>query len=49
MTGSIINKILHDPIAFLKEPEHEEHMDEKIDRIQKIFNLNNHNKGMEED
>jgi glutamyl-tRNA reductase len=49
MTGSIINKILHDPISFLKEPEHEEHMGEKIDRIQKIFNLNNYNKGMEED
>jgi glutamyl-tRNA reductase len=46
MTGSIINKILHDPIAFLKEPGHEDHKDEKIDRIQKIFNLNN---GMEED
>ena len=46
MTGSIINKILHDPITFLKEPGHEDHKDEKIDRIQKIFNLN---KGIEED
>ena len=46
MTGSIINKILHDPISFLKEPGHEDHKDEKIDRIQKVFNLN---KGMEED
>jgi glutamyl-tRNA reductase len=46
MTGSIINKILHDPITFLKEPGHEDHKDEKIDRIQKIFNLNI---GMEED
>ena len=40
MTGSIINKILHDPISFLKEPGHDENKDEKIDRIQKIFNLN---------
>jgi len=46
MAGSIINKVLHDPISFLKDPGHEEHKDEKIDRIQKIFNLN---KGMEED
>ncbi len=46
MTDSIINKILHDPISFLKEPEHEDHKDEKIDRIQKIFNLN---RGKEED
>jgi glutamyl-tRNA reductase len=46
MTGSMINKILHDPITFLKEPGHEDHKDEKIDRIQKIFNLNN---GIEED
>jgi glutamyl-tRNA reductase len=46
MTDSIINKIVHDPIAFLKEPGHEDHKDEKIDQIQKIFNLN---KGMEED
>jgi glutamyl-tRNA reductase len=46
MTGSIINKILHDPISFLKDPGHEDHKDEKIDRIQKIFRLN---KGMEED
>jgi glutamyl-tRNA reductase len=46
MTGSIINKILHDPITFLKESEHEDPKDEKIDQIQKIFNLTN---GMEED
>ena len=46
MTDSIINKILHDPISFLKEPSHEDHKDEKIDRIQKIFNLN---RGKEED
>ena len=39
MTGSIINKILHDPISFLKETGHEEHKDERIDRIQKIFKL----------
>ncbi len=47
MTDSIINKILHDPISFLKEARHEDHQDVKIDRIQKIFNLNH--KGMEED
>ena len=46
MTDSIINKILHDPISFLKEPEHEDHKDVKIDRIQKIFNLD---RGKEED
>ncbi|MCJ7833249.1 MAG: glutamyl-tRNA reductase [Deltaproteobacteria bacterium] len=46
MTGSMINKILHDPISFLKEPGHDDHKDEKIDQVQKIFNLN---KGMEED
>lgn len=48
MTGSIINKVLHDPIRFLKEPRHDDHTDdkdEKIDRVQKIFNLN---KGMGE-
>jgi glutamyl-tRNA reductase len=39
MTSSIINKILHDPISFLKELGHEENKDEKIDRIQKVFNL----------
>lgn len=46
MTNSIINKVLHDPITFLKEPLPEDHKNEKIDRIQKIFNLN---KGMEGD
>jgi glutamyl-tRNA reductase len=46
MTDSIINKILHDPISFLKEIGHPDHKDERIDRIQKIFKLN---KGMEED
>ncbi len=46
MTDSIINKILHDPISFLKKPEHEDHKDERIDRIQKIFNLD---RGKEED
>jgi glutamyl-tRNA reductase len=46
MTHSILNKVLHDPIQFLKEPVPEDHKNEKIDRIQKIFNLN---KGMEVD
>ena len=46
MTDSIINKILHDPISFLKETVHEDHKDEKIDRIQRIFNLD---RGKEED
>ncbi|MBI4765624.1 MAG: glutamyl-tRNA reductase [Deltaproteobacteria bacterium] len=49
MTGSIINKILHAPISFLKEAGHEDHKGVKIDQIQKIFNLNDSNKGMEED
>lgn len=42
MTGSIINKILHDPISFLKETGHQDHKDVKIDQIQKIFKLSNH-------
>lgn len=46
MTSAIINKVLHDPISFLKQPGHENLKDEKIDWIQKIFNLN---KGMGED
>ena len=44
MTGSMINKILHDPISFLKEPGHDDHKDEKIDQVQKIFKIN---KGIE--
>ena len=40
MTQSILNKILHEPIAFLKEPGHQGHQNERIDLIQKIFNLN---------
>jgi glutamyl-tRNA reductase len=40
LTGAIINKILHDPITFLKESSNSDHQESKIDRIQKIFNLN---------
>ncbi len=39
MAGSMINKILHDPISFLKEPGHDDHQDEKIDQVQKIFKI----------
>lgn len=46
MTSAIINKVLHDPITFLKKQDHKELKDEKIDWIQKVFNIN---KGMEED
>lgn len=46
MTSAIINKVLHDPITFLKRQVHEDQKDVKIDWIQKVFNLN---KGMEED
>ena len=40
MTGSMINKILHDPISFLKVPVHDDHKDERIDQVQKIFKIN---------
>jgi glutamyl-tRNA reductase len=40
MTQSILNKILHEPIAFLKEPGHQGNQNERINLIQKIFNLN---------
>jgi glutamyl-tRNA reductase len=46
MTQAIINKVLHDPITFLKEQVPEDHKNQKIDQIQKIFNLN---EGMEVD
>jgi glutamyl-tRNA reductase len=46
MTSAIINKVLHDPIIFLKQQNHTELKDEKIDWIQKIFKLD---KGVEED
>jgi glutamyl-tRNA reductase len=39
LTCSVINKVLHDPITFLKEPGHDDHPEIKIDRIQKIFKL----------
>lgn len=39
MLEAVINKILHDPITFLKEAGHEGRKDERIDRIQKIFRL----------
>jgi glutamyl-tRNA reductase len=39
MTQSILNKVLHDPITFLKEPQHQGRKDERIDLVQKIFNL----------
>jgi glutamyl-tRNA reductase len=39
LTGSIINKVLHDPITFLKESANGDPQERKIDRIQKIFNL----------
>jgi glutamyl-tRNA reductase len=39
MMEAMINKLLHDPIAFLKDPGHEDRKDEKIHRIQKMFNL----------
>ena len=46
MTSAIINKVLHDPITFLKQQDHKDLKDEKIDWIQKVFKIN---KGMEED
>jgi glutamyl-tRNA reductase len=39
LTGSIINKVLHDPIAYLKESANGDLQERKIDRIQKVFNL----------
>ena len=39
MAQSIINKVLHDPITYLKEQLAEDKKNEKIDQIQKIFNL----------
>jgi glutamyl-tRNA reductase len=39
MAQSILNKILHEPITFLKEPGHQGHQHERIDLIQKIFRL----------
>jgi glutamyl-tRNA reductase len=39
LTISIMNKVLHDPITFLKESANGEHQESKIDRIQKVFNL----------
>jgi glutamyl-tRNA reductase len=39
MAQSILNKVLHDPIIFLKEPQHQDRKDERIDLVQKIFNL----------
>jgi glutamyl-tRNA reductase len=39
MTNSIVNKVLHHPIIFLKEAGHVDHKAEKIDQIQKIFRL----------
>lgn len=39
MMAAVINKILHDPITFLKETGHEEHRDERIHHVQKIFKL----------
>jgi glutamyl-tRNA reductase len=39
LTGSIINKVLHDPITFLKESGNNDQEESRIDRIQKIFNL----------
>lgn len=39
MMEAVINKILHDPIAFLKEAGHEERKDERVHRVQKIFGL----------
>ncbi len=46
MTSAIINKVLHDPITFLKQQNHKDLKDEKIDWIQKVFKID---KGMEED
>lgn len=46
MIYSIINKVIHDPITFLKYPGMEDRKNESIDQIQKIFNLR---KGMEEE
>lgn len=39
LTSSVINKVLHDPIRFLKEQTHADLQENKIDRIQKIFKL----------
>jgi glutamyl-tRNA reductase len=39
LTCSVINKVLHDPITFLKEQAHEVHQENRIDHIQKIFKL----------
>ncbi|MEW6187450.1 MAG: glutamyl-tRNA reductase [Thermodesulfobacteriota bacterium] len=39
MMEALVNKILHDPISFLKDFGHEEHKDQKINSLQKIFKL----------
>ncbi len=41
LTRSLIKKLLHDPIQFLKrERTHEENKDQDIDYVRRIFNLN---------
>jgi glutamyl-tRNA reductase len=39
MMEALVNKVLHDPISFLKDSGHEEHKDQKIHSLQKIFKL----------
>ncbi|MBU4260862.1 MAG: glutamyl-tRNA reductase [Proteobacteria bacterium] len=39
MTGAILNKILHDPILFLKEGHNHEDKQLKLDFVRKIFGL----------
>ncbi len=40
MTGAIVNKLLHDPILFLKEGHTQEDKRLKLDFVRKIFGLN---------
>ncbi|MBW1979854.1 MAG: glutamyl-tRNA reductase [Deltaproteobacteria bacterium] len=39
LTRAIVNKVLHDPILFLKRTSHRTHKDIYIDMARKIFNL----------
>lgn len=39
MAGAIINKMLHDPITYLKAKSESENLEARIDAVQKIFKL----------
>ena len=39
MAGAIINKVLHDPIIFLKDKSDKDDLQMRLDMVHKIFKL----------